>query len=59
MLTVYAYVTHLGEDYATIKLVAQIIDTKNPENSRPSMELEAPKAVGEWLAGLGAIKAEE
>jgi hypothetical protein len=51
---VFAKVTHIGLDYATIQLTAEIVDTKNPKNSRPSIEFEVPKGVGDWLTKLGA-----
>lgn len=58
MLVVQAKVTHLGIDYATVELEAQIVDDKNPKNSRPKMEIEVPLQVGEWLAELGAVEEE-
>ena len=51
---VFAKVVHMGEDYATVKLTAEIVDTKNPENTRPSIEIETTRFVGEWLEKLGA-----
>lgn len=51
---VFAKVIHMGEDYATIKLTAEIVDTNNAENTRPSREIEVPKPIGEWLEKLGA-----
>lgn len=55
---VFAKVVHLGEDYATVKLTAEIVDTKKPENTRPSVEIEVPKGVGLWLQKLGAADLE-
>lgn len=51
---VFAKVIHMGEDYATVKLTAQIHDTKNPKNNLPSEEFEVSRAMGEWLEKVGA-----
>lgn len=56
---VFAKVTHMGLDYATVKLTAEIVDTKNPENTRPSIEVEVPRAVGEFLEKVGAYNESE
>lgn len=55
---VFAKVVHFGEDYATVKLTAEIVDTKKPENTRPSTEFEVPLGVGKWLEKVGAVKIE-
>ncbi len=52
---VFAKVTHIGLDYATVKLTAEIV-SNNPENTRPSVEIEVPRGVGEWLERVGAYQ---
>lgn len=51
---VFAKVIHMGIDYATIQLTAQIHDNKNPENHLPTETFDVPKGIGEWLERIGA-----
>lgn len=51
---VFAKVTHIGEDYATIELTVQTSDSNHPERSFPKTEIEVPKAIGDWLQLHGA-----
>lgn len=51
---VFAKVIHMGEDYATIKLTAQIHDSENQENHMPSEEFEVSRSMGEWLEEYNA-----
>lgn len=55
---VFAKVTHIGEDYATIELVVQTSDSKHPENSYPKIEVEVPRSVGDFLEEHGAYDKE-
>lgn len=47
--TVFAKLVHLGEDYATIELEVQVVDSKNPKNTRPKIEVQVPRGVGDWF----------
>lgn len=51
---VFAQVTHIGEDYAMVKLTAQVHDSNNPANHLPTFEIEVSRAAGEWLEKVGA-----
>lgn len=56
---VFAKVTHIGEDYATIELTVQTSDSNHPENSLPKIEVEVPKGVGDFLESHGAYDKEK
>lgn len=51
---VFVKAIHMGEDYATVELTAQIHDSENPDNHLPTQEFEVSKAMGEWLELVGA-----
>lgn len=51
---VFARVTHIGDDYATIELTVQTSDSNHPENSFPKIVVEVPRAIGDWLEAHGA-----
>lgn len=51
---VFAKVTHMGLDYATIELTVQTSDSNHPELSFPKIEVEVPKAIGDFLEQHGA-----
>lgn len=55
---VFAKVTHIGEDYATIELTVQTADSNHPELSYPKIEVEVPRSVGDFLEEHGAYDAE-
>jgi hypothetical protein len=55
---VFAKVTHIGEDYATLELTVQTSDSNHPELSFPKIEVEVPKSVGDFLEKHGAYDEE-